>query len=157
MDLAKFREYCLAKPQATEGTPFGPDVVVFKVGGKMFALASLDEVPTTANLKCDPDLALDLRDRYEQVRPGYHMNKKHWNTVEIEGGISDPELRKMIDHSYDLVVKRLPKSKRVRNKGVSASPKTMLIKATKPRKNSNALRRMESAGAGRHRRVSPRG
>ena len=110
MDLAKFREYCLSKPQTTEGTPFGPDVVVFKVGGKMFALASLDEVLTTANLKRDPDLALDLRDRYEQVRPGYHMNKKHWNTVEIEGGILDAELRKMIDHSYDLVVKRLPKS-----------------------------------------------
>jgi predicted DNA-binding protein (MmcQ/YjbR family) len=112
MDLAKFREYCLSKPQATEGTPFGPEVVVFKVGGKMFALASLDEVPVTANLKCDPDLALDLRDRYEQVRPGYHMNKKHWNTVEIEIGIPDAELRKMVDHSYELVVQSLPKAKR---------------------------------------------
>jgi predicted DNA-binding protein (MmcQ/YjbR family) len=111
MDLAKFREYCLSKPQTTEGTPFGPDVVVFKVGGKMFALASLDEVPATANLKCDPDLALELRDRYEQVTPGYHMNKKHWNTVEIESGIPDIELRKMIDHSYELVVSSLPKSK----------------------------------------------
>jgi predicted DNA-binding protein (MmcQ/YjbR family) len=77
----------------------------------MFALAALDEVPTTVNLKCDPDLALDLRDRYEQVRPGYHMNKKHWNTVEIENGIPDAELRKMIDHSYELVIKKLPKSK----------------------------------------------
>jgi predicted DNA-binding protein (MmcQ/YjbR family) len=144
MDLAKFREYCLSKPQTTEGTPFGPDVVVFKVGGKMFALASLDEVPTTANLKCDPDLALDLRDRYEQVKPGYHMNKKHWNTVEIESGIPDAELGKMIDHSYDLVVKGLPNAKRVRIKGGSASPKTMLIKAAKPRKNSNALRRTRS-------------
>ena len=106
MDLAKFREYCLNKPKATEGTPFGPDVLVFKVGGKIFALASLDEVPPRANLKCDPDLALELRDRYEQVRPGYHMNKKHWNTVEIESGIPDNEIRKMIDHSYQLVVKR---------------------------------------------------
>jgi predicted DNA-binding protein (MmcQ/YjbR family) len=112
MDLAKFREYCLSKPAATEGTPFGPDVLVFKVGGKIFALASLDEVPATANLKCDPDLALELRDRYEQVTPGYHMNKKHWNTVEIESGIPDIELRKMIDHSYELVVTSLPKSKR---------------------------------------------
>ena len=112
MDLAKFREYCLSKPQATEGTPFGPDTLVFKVGGKMFALASLDEVPVTANLKCDPDLALDLRDRYEQVRPGYHMNKKHWNTVEIESGIPDAELRKMVDHSYELVVKSLPRATR---------------------------------------------
>jgi predicted DNA-binding protein (MmcQ/YjbR family) len=111
MHLEQFREYCLSKPHTTEGTPFGPDVVVFKVGGKMFALASLNEVPATANLKCDPDLALDLRDRYEQVRPGYHMNKKHWNTVEIEGGIPDAELRRMIDHSYDLVVKRFPTRK----------------------------------------------
>ena len=111
MDLAEFREYCLTKPSATEGTPFGPDVLVFKVSGKMFALASLDELPTTVNLKCDPELALDLRDRYEQVRPGYHMNKKHWNTVEIEGGIPDLELRKMIDHSYELVTKSLPKPK----------------------------------------------
>ena len=109
MDLAEFREYCLTKPSATEGTPFGPDVLVFKVSGKMFALAALDEVPTTVNLKCDPDLALDLRDRYEQVRPGYHMNKKHWNTVEIESNIPDAELRKMIDHSYELVIKKLPK------------------------------------------------
>ena len=107
MDLAKFREYCLSKPKATEGTPFGPDVLVFKVGGKMFALASLDEIPTTVNLKCDPDLALELRDRYEQVRPGYHMNKKHWNTIDIEAGIPDGEIQKMIDHSYELVAKRL--------------------------------------------------
>ena len=112
MDLAEFRDYCLTKPGATEGTPFGPDVLVFKVGGKMFALAALDAVPTTVNLKCDPDLALDLRDRYEQVKPGYHMNKKHWNTVEIEGGIPAVELRKMIDHSYQLVVESLPKAAR---------------------------------------------
>ena len=112
MNLETFREYCLSKPQTTEGAPFGPDVLVFKVGGKMFALASLDEVPARVNLKCDPDLALELRDRYEQVTPGYHMNKKHWNTIEIESGIPDAELRKMIDHSYDLVVKRLPKPKR---------------------------------------------
>jgi predicted DNA-binding protein (MmcQ/YjbR family) len=110
MDLAEFREYCLRKPGATEGTPFGPDVLVFKVGGKMFALAALEEVPTTMNLKCDPELALDLRDRYEQVRPGYHMNKKHWNTVEIDRGIPVVELRRMIDHSYELVTKNLPKA-----------------------------------------------
>lgn len=112
MDLESFRKYCLTKPNATEGTPFGEDVLVFKVGGKIFALTSLDEVPTTANLKCDPDLALELRDRYEQVRPGYHMNKTHWNTVEIEHGIPEVELRKMIDHSFELVVRSLPKAKR---------------------------------------------
>jgi len=109
MDLARFREYCLSKSHANESTPFGPDVLVFKVGGKMFALAALDEVPTRVNLKCDPDLALELRDRYEQVTPGYHMNKRHWNTVEIEGGVPDAELRKMIEHSYDLVAKGLRK------------------------------------------------
>ena len=112
MDLESFREYCLSKPAATEDMPFGEDVLVFRVGGKMFALASLDEIPATANLKCEPDLALELRDRYEQVRPGYHMNKKHWNTVEIDSGIPDAELCKMIDHSYELVVKRLPDVKR---------------------------------------------
>jgi predicted DNA-binding protein (MmcQ/YjbR family) len=111
MDLAQFREYCLGKACATEGMPFGPDVLVFKIGGKMFALAALDEMPTIVNLKCDPDLALELRDRYEQVTPGYHMNKRHWNSVEIEGGIPDAALRKMIDHSYDLVVKKLSKSR----------------------------------------------
>src|SRR6266852_2199592 len=111
MELSDFREYCLSKPGAVEETPFGPDTLVFKVGGKIFALAALDQVPTTVNLKCEPDLALDLRDRYQQVTPGYHMNKKHWNTVEIESGIPITELRKMIDHSYELVIERLPKSK----------------------------------------------
>jgi predicted DNA-binding protein (MmcQ/YjbR family) len=114
MDLEQFREYCLSKPHVTEGTPFGEDVLVFKVAGKMFALAPLDQVPATANLKCDPDLALELRDRYEQVRPGYHMNKKHWNTVEIDSQISEAELCKMIDHSYELVVKSLPKAERAK-------------------------------------------
>ena len=128
MDLAQFLEYCLSKPRATEGTPFGPDVLVFKVSGKMFALAALDEVPTTVNLKCDPDLALELRDRYEQVTPGYHMNKKHWNTVGIEGGIPDPELRKMIDHSYDLVAK-----------GLLRKPRAKV--AARSRRNSTAARR----------------
>ena len=144
MDAAVFREYCLTKAGVTEETPFGPDNLVFKVSAKMFALLGLDDIPPRANLKCDPDLALELRDRYEQVEPGYHMNKKHWNTVEIEAGVPEAELRKMIDHSYDLVVKSLPNAKRLRNKGGSASPKTMLIKAAKPRKNSNALRRTRS-------------
>jgi predicted DNA-binding protein (MmcQ/YjbR family) len=116
MDLAQFREYCLNKPESTEGTPFGPTVLVFKVSGKMFALASLDEVPPRVNLKCDPDLALELRDRYEQVTPGYHMNKKHWNTIDIEAGIPDAEIRKMIDHSYELVAQSLPKKKAKRRR-----------------------------------------
>src|SRR5215468_11179595 len=105
MDSVDFREYCLSKPNVTEGTPFGETVLVFKVGGKMFALMPIDEVPATANLKCDPDLALELRDCYEQVRPGYHMNKRHWNTVDIESGIPVVELRRMIDHSYELIIR----------------------------------------------------
>jgi predicted DNA-binding protein (MmcQ/YjbR family) len=121
MDLAEFREYCLTKLGASEETPFGPDVLVFKVSGKMFALAAFDEVPTTVNLKCDPDLALDLRDRYEQIKPGYHMSKKHWNTVEIESGIPDVELRRMIDHSYELVIKHLPQAARLNQRRQRAS------------------------------------
>jgi len=113
MNIETFREYCLSKPGASEGTPFGADTLVFKVSGKMFALAALDEVPPSVNLKCDPDLALELRDRYEQVRPGYHMSKKHWNTIELDGVIADIEIRKMIDHSYELVVRSLPKAKRL--------------------------------------------
>ena len=114
MNIETFREYCLSKPAATECTPFGPDDIVFKVAGKIFAIAALMEVPPCVNLKCDPDVALELRDRYEQVRPGYHMNKKHWNTVELDGVISASEIKKMIEHSYDLVVQSLPKSRRER-------------------------------------------
>lgn len=110
MDAASFREYCLAKSGASEGTPFGEDTLVFKIGGKMFARLSLDEVPSTANLKCDPDRALELRDRFEDVQPGYHMNKRHWNTVTLGAGIPDRDLCEMIDHSYDLVVASLPKA-----------------------------------------------
>ncbi len=112
MHVDLFREYCLSKSGTTEDTPFGPENLVFKVGGKMFALLALDEIPSTANLKCEPDLALELRDRFEQVRPGYHMNKKHWNTVELSGVISDAELRRMIDHSYALVVARFPQRRK---------------------------------------------
>jgi predicted DNA-binding protein (MmcQ/YjbR family) len=112
MDASAFREYCLKKRGTTESSPFGPEHIVFKVGNKMYALVALDEIPATANLKCDPDRALELRDRYEDVRPGYHMNKKHWNTVVIAGAIPQAEVRKMIDHSYELVVQSLPKKTR---------------------------------------------
>jgi predicted DNA-binding protein (MmcQ/YjbR family) len=112
MNSESFRAHSLSKTAATEGTPFGPDNIVFKVRGKMFALLALDEVPPRVNLKCDPDLALELRDRYEQVEPGYHMNKKHWNTIVLDGVIPEREVRKMIDHSYELVVQSLPRGKR---------------------------------------------
>jgi predicted DNA-binding protein (MmcQ/YjbR family) len=128
MDTVEFREYCLTKPDAAEGTPFGETVLVFKVAGKMFALMSLDEVPATANLKCDPDLALELRDRYEQVRPGYHMNKKHWNTVEFGAGIPEAELRKMIDHSYELVLSSLPRARRSTIPHAAAPRRPVVVK-----------------------------
>src|SRR4051794_10232125 len=110
MDPEEFRDYCLSKSRVTETTPFGDDVLVFKIAGKIFALASLDDVPPRVNLKCDPEVALDLRDRYEEITPGYHMNKRHWNTVVLTGRVPDPELRRMIDHSYELVCATLPKS-----------------------------------------------
>jgi predicted DNA-binding protein (MmcQ/YjbR family) len=112
VEIDSFRDCCLAKPGTTESSPFGPEHVVFKVAGKMYALLAFEEVPPTANLKCDPDRALALRDQYEDVQPGYHMNKKHWNTVVIAGGIPDAEVRAMIDHSYELVVASLPKRTR---------------------------------------------
>jgi predicted DNA-binding protein (MmcQ/YjbR family) len=112
MQVDTFREYCAGKAGVIEDTPFGDEHLVFKVGGKMFALLAFEEVPPTANLKCDPDLALELRDRYEGVRAGYHMNKKHWNTVDLAADVPETEIRKMIDASYDLVVRSLPKKAR---------------------------------------------
>lgn len=99
---------------AVEDYPFGDEVAVFKVGGKMFALVSLGGERGSVNLKCDPEWAVELRSRYEAVRPGYHQNKRHWNTVELDGTVEDAELREMIDHSYRLVVSRLPQSQRTR-------------------------------------------
>jgi predicted DNA-binding protein (MmcQ/YjbR family) len=149
MDAVDFREYCLGKPNTTEGMPFGETVLVFKVAGKMFALMSLDELPATANLKCNPDLALDLRDRYEQVRPGYHMNKKHWNTVAMDSGIPEAELRRMIDHSYDLVVQSVPKFVGAASHGKRKKPPgTAASTARRPR----AVARRQSAVARRRAR-----
>jgi len=108
MDLDTLREYCLAKPATEETLPFGPDALVFKVAGKMFLLIALDEEPLRFNAKCDPEQAEELRERYPCVQPGYHMNKKHWNTITIDGSVSSATLKQWIDHSYDLVVKSLP-------------------------------------------------
>lgn len=109
MDIESFRAYCLEKPGVTEDLPFGPDTLVFKVMGKMFALTGLDEAEFRANLKCDPDRAVELREQYPQIRPGWHMNKKHWNTVVFEDGLPERLLRELIDHSYELVASKLPK------------------------------------------------
>jgi predicted DNA-binding protein (MmcQ/YjbR family) len=107
-------DLCSTLPGAVEEDPFGDDVAVFKVGGKMFALVMLAGEPGSVNLKCDPDWALELRAMHAAVRPGYHANKRHWNTVELDGTISDAEVREMVDHSYGLVVSRLPRSERAR-------------------------------------------
>ncbi|MEU8800426.1 MmcQ/YjbR family DNA-binding protein [Spirillospora sp. NPDC048819] len=105
---------CLAKPGSLEDYPFGDQVAVFKVAGRMFALVPLDPPPGTVSLKCDPDLATDLRARYAAITPGYHLNKRHWNTVVLDGSVPDEELMDLIDHSYVLVVARLTKDQRKR-------------------------------------------
>ena len=105
---------CSGYPGAAEEYPFGDGVAVFKVGGRIFALVSLEGNPGSVSLKCDPGLALDWRARYPAVRPGYHLNKRHWNTVELDGSVDEDELGEMIDHSYDLIVRRLPRALRDR-------------------------------------------
>jgi len=96
-------EYCLSKPRAEETYPFGPDVTVFKVGGKMFALAPAVDEPPTLSLKCDPTRAIILRQVYPEITAGYHLNKAHWNTLELTGSLSDDLIRELIDHSFSLV------------------------------------------------------
>lgn len=108
MNIESFREYCLAKKAVTEELPFGPDTLVFKVMGKMFALTGVNEFKSI-NLKCDPEKAIQLREKYEAVIPGYHMNKKYWNTVNMDGSITEPLLKQWIDDSYNLVVEGLTK------------------------------------------------
>jgi predicted DNA-binding protein (MmcQ/YjbR family) len=104
MNIEQLREYCLSKPGTEETTPFGPDNLVYKVEGKMFLLVGLDNQPLQFNVKCDPERALELREEYPQhVLPGYHMNKKHWNTVIVDGKLSGRLLKEFIDHSYGLV------------------------------------------------------
>lgn len=113
MNIEELRDYCLAKKGVTEGFPFGEDTLVFKVMEKLFCLTGINNETCSANLKCLPDYALELREEYgDLIRPGYHMNKKHWNTVEIEA-LDEALAKSLIDHSYDLVVKGLPKKIRL--------------------------------------------
>ncbi|MEZ5021074.1 MAG: MmcQ/YjbR family DNA-binding protein [Bacteroidales bacterium] len=105
MNIEILRDYCISKRNVTESFPFGDDTLVFKTGGKIFALVNL-EGELRLNLKCDPVVAIELRERYSAVSPGYHMNKKHWNTVRIDGSVPDNVLYSWIDHSYDLVLKK---------------------------------------------------
>ena len=106
MELQKIIDYCSDRKGATEDFPFDETTMVFKIGGKMFALLNLEK-PFSINLKCDPDLAEILRERYTGVTPGYHMNKKHWNTVALNSDIPEKELIGMIDHSYQLIFQKL--------------------------------------------------
>jgi predicted DNA-binding protein (MmcQ/YjbR family) len=111
MDIQTFREYCLQKSGVTEHLPFDNRTLVFKVGGKMFALCDLEEFDG-ANLKCDPEWAVELREQHNGITGGYHMNKKHWNTVSALGDVNDGLFFRLIDHSYDLVKLSLPKRER---------------------------------------------
>jgi predicted DNA-binding protein (MmcQ/YjbR family) len=110
MDIESLRMYCLSKEDVEEGFPFGETTLVFKTGGKIFLLTGLDASPLSFNAKCDPAHALELREEYSCVLPGYHMNKKHWNTVIVDGTLSNKQLKELIDESYNLVAK--PKKKK---------------------------------------------
>jgi predicted DNA-binding protein (MmcQ/YjbR family) len=103
---------CGARPGAVEDYPFGDDAAVFKVAGKMFALVSLGSPPGSVSLKCDPDVAVELRGQYAAITAGYHLNKRHWNTVTLDGSVPDEELLELIDHSYELVVAGLTRAER---------------------------------------------
>lgn len=109
MNIEEFREYCLSKKSVTESFPFDETTLVFKVAGKMFALTDTHD-DFSINLKCDPEKAIELRERYPVVIPGYHMNKKHWNTVNIDGSIPNDLVYQWIDDSYNLIVEKLPRS-----------------------------------------------
>ncbi|MBU2915355.1 MmcQ/YjbR family DNA-binding protein [Reichenbachiella agariperforans] len=111
MNIEEFRDYCLAKKGVTEGFPFDSSTLVFKVMDKMFALTNVDNF-VSINLKCDPELAVELRDQYESVQPGYHMSKKHWNTVTVDQDASDQLILAWTDASYQLIVDKLPKKRK---------------------------------------------
>jgi predicted DNA-binding protein (MmcQ/YjbR family) len=107
------REHCLSLTGAAETFPFGPETSVFKVSGKMFALSRLDRAPLQISLKCEPGLAEQLRATHDAVLPGYHLNKRHWNTVTVDGSLTDQVIKEMIEDSYDLVVSCLPQARQV--------------------------------------------
>ena len=117
MDIETYREYCLSKPGVTEAFPFDNETLVFKVSGKIFALGNITDFKSV-NLKCDPAKAIELREEFDAVIPGFHMNKKHWNTIIFEGSISWKKLKEWIDHSYTLVVESLSKKDREALKGL---------------------------------------
>jgi len=106
MNIETLQEYCLSKPGAQETLPFGPDTLVYKVDGKAFLLVGLDNEDLRFNVKCAPDMAIELRESFSCVLPGYHMNKKHWNTIVVDGSVAEKKLKEWIDWSYELVRKK---------------------------------------------------
>ncbi len=125
MNLESIRTYCLAKPgKVTEDFPFDEETLVFRVSGKIFLLTSMNDRPLALNLKCNPEQAIEWREQYEAVQPGYHMNKRHWNTVTLDGRIPRDKLLSMIDHSFGEVVRGLKKSERQKIKKSSSGKKT---------------------------------
>ena len=112
MNAEQLRDYCLSLLGTDEEFPFGPETSVFKVAGKIFALSRLAECPLRVSLKCDPSLAEELRKAHPAVIPGYHLNKRHWNTVIIDGSLSDEIISNMVEDSYDLIVSKLPRAQR---------------------------------------------
>ena len=111
MDIETYRHFCLSLPSATEDMPFDESVLVFRVGGKIFSLLNVNDF-SSVNLKCDPERAIELRENWSGIQPGYHMNKKHWNTISANSDVNDELFRELIDHSYELVKSRLPKKER---------------------------------------------
>ena len=109
MNIESIRSYCLGKKATTESLPFDDKTLTFKVAGKIFAATNLEEHPLRITMKCDPDKAIELRERYKSIEAGYHSNKKHWNTIEVNGELSKEMICQLIDHSYQLVVAKLPK------------------------------------------------
>ncbi len=112
MDIDQLRAYCLSKKATSEDFPFDETTLCFRVAGKIFAITDIAEERLMVNLKCEPVYALELRERYSEVQPGWHMNKKHWNTVDFEGSLSSQLLKALVDHSYEQVVKTLSRSRR---------------------------------------------
>lgn len=134
MNIEELRDYCLIKTNVEETFPFGPDTIVYKVNGKMFLLCGFEHDPLSFNVKCDPEKAIELREHYSCVQPGYHMNKQHWNTIVCDGSVPDKLLKEWIDHSYELISAGSKKS----SKGVTK--KTVVLKK-KPSKKAAAKKK----------------
>ena len=113
MNIEELRDFCISKKAVEESTPFGPDTLVFKVVGKVFLIVGMDSQPLQFNVKCNPEKAIELREAYICVKPGFHMNKKHWNTIIVDGSVSDQLIESWINDSYNLIVSKLTKNEKM--------------------------------------------